>query len=47
MLFSTIEIGSYFPDFTLIQMEEKEVLLNEGKYHQGIGKVIRFVGIKI
>ena len=47
MLFSTVEIESYIPNFAIIQVEENEVLLNEGKYHQGIGKVIRFVGIKI
>jgi cyclopropane fatty-acyl-phospholipid synthase-like methyltransferase len=47
MLFSIAEIECYFPDFEIIQLEEKEVQLNEGKYHQGTGKVIRFVGTKI
>lgn len=47
MLFSLAEIENYFSDFEIIQLEEMEVQLNEGKYHQGIGKVIRFVGTKI
>lgn len=46
MLFSVESIKNDFPDFEIIQLEELEVELKEGKYHNGIGKVIRFIGKK-
>lgn len=46
VLFSLEEIRSDFVDFEFIEIEEKEVELNEGLYHIGKGSVIRFVGIK-
>jgi len=46
MLFTTESIQKDFPEFEVLQLEEKEVELNEGIYHKGIGKVIRFVGKK-
>lgn len=46
MLFSLDEIKTYFPDYENIMLEETEVELNEGLYHNGIGSVIRFVGKK-
>lgn len=45
-LFSTESIQNDFPDFNILQLEEVEVPLNEGQYHIGIGKVIRFIGRK-
>lgn len=46
MLFSEDAIKSYFSDFEIIHLEEVEIELNEGEFHNGIGKVIRFVGKK-
>lgn len=46
MLFSTETITQLFPDFTALQLEDVEVELNEGLYHIGTGKVIRFIGRK-
>lgn len=47
MLFSKETIQNDFPNFKIIKLEEIEVELNEGNYHNGIGKVIRFIGEKI
>ncbi|MFH7017418.1 class I SAM-dependent methyltransferase [Flavobacterium sp. FlaQc-47] len=46
-LFSIEEIQSDFPDYEIITLEEKEIELNEGLFHNGKGSVIRFVGRKI
>ncbi|MEP7322460.1 MAG: class I SAM-dependent methyltransferase [Saprospiraceae bacterium] len=46
MLFSIDEIKSDFEDFHIIELEEKEIELNEGVFHNGKGSVIRFVGRK-
>ncbi|MDG1766494.1 MAG: class I SAM-dependent methyltransferase [Flavobacteriales bacterium] len=46
MLFSTESIKAEFPNFETIELEEAQVELNEGLYHQGKAKVIRFVGKK-
>jgi len=46
MLFSTESIQRDFPNFEIIQLEEITVDLKEGLYHNGKGKVIRFVGKK-
>jgi 2-polyprenyl-3-methyl-5-hydroxy-6-metoxy-1,4-benzoquinol methylase len=45
-LFSIDEIKSDFPNYEIIELVEKEIELNEGLYHNGIGSVIRFVGRK-
>lgn len=45
-LFSIEEIQSDFPDYEIIELEEKEIELNEGLLHNGKGSVIRFVGKK-
>jgi SAM-dependent methyltransferase len=45
-LFSKESIQADFADFEIIQLEEVEVALNEGIYHNGIGSVIRFIGKK-
>lgn len=46
MLFSTEELMSDFQDFEILNLEEIEVELQEGLYHNGIGSVVRFLGIK-
>lgn len=46
MLFSIAEIEADFENFDISILEEKEILLDEGKYHIGKGSVIRFVGRK-
>jgi SAM-dependent methyltransferase len=45
-LFSLEELASDFEDFEIIQLEEKEIELREGLYHNGKGSVIRFVAKK-
>lgn len=46
MLFSKEEIESDFTTLTTIKIEESEVILNEGRFHQGPASVIRMVGMK-
>ncbi|MNK54513.1 Methyltransferase domain protein [compost metagenome] len=46
MLFSIEEIKSDFANYEIIALEEKEIVLNEGVFHNGLGSVIRFVGRK-
>lgn len=46
MLFTTESIRADFSDFNIIRLEEVQIELNEGNYHNGIGKVIRFIGKK-
>lgn len=46
MLFSTAEIATDFENYEIILLEEKEIILEEGKYHIGKGSAIRFVGRK-
>ncbi|MFH6767652.1 class I SAM-dependent methyltransferase [Gaetbulibacter aquiaggeris] len=46
MLFSKKTITRDFPDFEIIKLEEVEVELDEGIFHQGKAKVIRFIGRK-
>jgi len=45
-LFSIEEIKSDFPNYEFLELEEKEIELNEGLFHNGTGSVIRFVGRK-
>ncbi|SHM08552.1 class I SAM-dependent methyltransferase [Flavobacterium saccharophilum] len=45
-LFSIEEIKADFPNYEIIQLEETEIELNEGLFHNGKGSVIRFVGRK-
>ncbi|WP_291141481.1 class I SAM-dependent methyltransferase [Flavobacterium sp. UBA7680] len=45
-LFSIEEIKSDFPNYEIIELEEKEIELNEGLFHNGKGSVIRFIGRK-
>lgn len=44
MLFSIEEIKSDFENYEILVLEEKEIELNEGLFHNGRGSVIRFVG---
>lgn len=46
MLFSTNEIKLDFGNYEIIELEEKEIELNEGLLHNGQGSVIRFLGRK-
>lgn len=46
MLFSAAEIVTDFENYEILLLEEKEITLEEGKYHIGKGSVIRFVGRK-
>jgi 2-polyprenyl-3-methyl-5-hydroxy-6-metoxy-1,4-benzoquinol methylase len=45
-LFSIEEIKSDFAGYDAIELEEMEIELHEGLYHNGKGSVIRFVGRK-
>ncbi|MFH6962610.1 class I SAM-dependent methyltransferase [Flavobacterium plurextorum] len=45
-LFSIEEIKSDFSNYEIIELEEKEIQLNEGLFHNGTGSVIRFIGRK-
>jgi len=44
MLFSIEEISTDFENYEILVLEEKEIELNEGLFHNGLGSVIRFVG---
>ncbi|NOQ70542.1 MAG: methyltransferase domain-containing protein [Crocinitomix sp.] len=46
MLFSETEVKAIFSDLTVNYLAEEEVNLNEGPFHQGTAKVIRFIGTK-
>ncbi len=46
MLFSIDEIKSDFDNYEVIELEEKEIELKEGLFHNGEGSVIRFFGRK-
>lgn len=46
MLFSIEELKADFGEYEIILLEEKEIELNEGEFHNGKGCVIRFIGRK-
>lgn len=46
MLFSYKQIKSDFSNFEIIEMDEKEIELQEGEFHKGNARVIRFFGKK-
>lgn len=46
MLFSTSEIENDFSDLEILLLEETEIELKEGLFHNGKGSVIRFIGKK-
>ena len=39
-------LQSDFDNYEIIELEEKEIKLEEGLFHNGEGSVIRFVGRK-
>lgn len=45
-LFSIEEIKADFSNYDSIELEEKEIELSEGVFHNGTGSVIRFIGRK-
>ncbi|MFD0836914.1 class I SAM-dependent methyltransferase [Mariniflexile aquimaris] len=47
MLYSVEEMRDTFKDFEIIELQETEVELNEGQFHNGLACVIRFIGKKI
>ncbi len=47
MLYSEDSIRRDFPGFEVMQLEEVNVDLKEGNFHNGASKVIRFIGKKI
>jgi hypothetical protein len=46
MLFSIDELKSDLANYEIMTLEEKEIELNEGVFHNGKGSVVRFVGRK-
>jgi hypothetical protein len=46
-LFSIEEIKADFSNYEVLELLEKEIVLNEGLFHNGTGSVIRFVGRKL
>jgi SAM-dependent methyltransferase len=46
MLFSVEEIKSDFVNYEILELAEKEIELQEGIFHNGVGSVIRFTGRK-
>lgn len=46
VLFSIEEIQHDFPNYEVLLLQEEEIELNEGVFHNGKGRVIRFVGRK-
>lgn len=46
MLYTTNELQQCFPDYEVLQLEETELEIWEGKLHGGMSNVVRFVGRK-
>jgi len=46
MLFSREELSNDFRNYSKLKIEEKEIDLNEGIYHDGIASVIQLIGIR-
>ena len=46
MLFSSEELKNDFDNLSHLTIEEKDILLNEGRFHKGKASVIRLKGIK-
>jgi SAM-dependent methyltransferase len=45
-LYSIEEIWGFFDNFEIVELEQREIQLQEGLYHNGTGSVIRFIGQK-
>ena len=46
LLFSEEELRRDFADYAVEELEERERELHQGKYHNGVGSVLRFTGRK-
>lgn len=46
MLFTAECIQNDFPDFEVLELKELDVELDEGLYHKGIAKMVRYIGKK-
>ena len=46
LLASMEQIREEYPGIEIIELEQKEVILNEGVFHVGKGNVVRFLGRK-
>ncbi|APY12713.1 SAM-dependent methyltransferase [Seonamhaeicola sp. S2-3] len=46
MLFTKEEMTTMFANFETLLLEQKEIELNEGDYHNGVANVIRYIGRK-
>ena len=46
MLYSLEEVWGFFDNFEILELEQQEIELHEGRYHNGTGSVIRFIGQK-
>ncbi len=46
MLYTVDKIKDYFPTLDPLVLEESEVILSEGLYHNGRSRIVRFVGKK-
>jgi len=46
MLYSLEEVWEFFDNFEILELEQQEIELQEGLYHNGTGSVIRFIGQK-
>lgn len=47
MLYSKQEIKDTFNNFEIIELQEAQIELKEGSFHNGIARVIRFIGKKM
>ncbi len=45
-LYDTALVKDDFKGLEIIELEEKQVILDEGAYHKGLAEVVRFVGKK-
>lgn len=45
-LFDTDSIANDFKELQIVKLEDIEVELNEGLYHKGVGRVVRYIGRK-
>ena len=46
LLFSKEELQRDFPNYVIQELEEREVELHQGRYHNGVGSVLRFTADK-
>lgn len=46
-LYSIEDLKQYFPNYELTELTEQEIKLSEGLYHNGVGSVARFHGVKV